>query len=468
MTTPKEMDKQEKTAEEVRPVEEAKAAEVPPPPRPLDEGNEELLKRLASGRRRLIAFGFLLVFGGFGGLGAWAALAPLQSAVVAGGTVKVASERKTVQHLEGGIISEILVKEGDRVNAGDVLIRLDDTTPRARVQLLQSQLDRLLANRARLEAEQAGLDEITFPEELLERQDDEKIAGLLAAERKVFESRRESLQGEKQVLEQRGRQFAEQIDGLKTQIRSTTVQLGTIREEKDAVEILYKKGVYEKPRYLELKRAMARLNGQIGSHRSSIAQVEERIGEVKLRMIELDKKRTEEVNTQLQKVQSDIFDSIERLRAAEETLKRISITAPTAGTVVGLSVHTVGGVIRGGTEILGIIPKGDTLVIEAQVKPQDIDLVHEGLKAEVLLTAFNRRTTPMMPGKVTRVSADSFASDVGAYYLIRVEIDPEHVTDLQLYPGMPAEVYLLTGERTALSYILTPIETSLRRALREE
>jgi HlyD family type I secretion membrane fusion protein len=428
----------------------------------------EYFAKIDRGRKRLIALGFVIVLLGFGGLGAWAALAPLQSAVVAQGIVKVSSERKTVQHLEGGVIKDILVKEGDEVDADELLIRLDDTTPKARVELLQSKLDRLRATLARLQAEQTGLAAIEFPEELLQRQDDSKVARLLASEREVFESRREALTGEKEVLLQRGRQYEEQIAGLKTQISSTRVQLGTIKEEKDAVEILYKKGVYEKPRYLELKRALARLEGQIGAHRSSIAQVEERIGEVKLRIIDLEKKRAEQINTQMQQVQSDLFDTEETLRAAKNTLERTDIRAPQAGTVVGLSVHTVGGVIRSGSDILDIVPEGDVLVVEARVRPEDIDIVHEGLEAEVLLTAFNRRTTPALPGSVTRVSADSFMDDAGTFYRIRVEIDPQHITDLDLYPGMPAEVYLLTGQQTALAYLLKPIEDSLRRGLLEE
>ena len=429
---------------------------------------EDYFAPIEATRKRLILFGFLVVLAGFGGIGAWAALAPLQSAVVAPGIVKVSSERKTIQHLEGGIIKEILVKENDKVVAGQVLVRLDDTTPRARVELLQGKLDRLKASLARLQAEQAGREEIAFPPELLDRQDSDKVAQLLEAERAIFRSRREALAGEKEVLQQRGRQFEEQIAGLEAQISSTKVQLGTIREEKDAVEILYQKGVYEKPRFLALKRSLARLQGQIGAHRSSIAQVEERIGEMKLRVIELDKKRAEEIDAALQRVQSEIADDQERLRAAQDTLERIDIRAPQDGTVVGLSVHTVGGVIRGGSDILGIVPQGDVLVVEANVQPRDIDIVQEGMEAEVLLTAFNRRTTPALPGKVTRVSADSFEGELGSFYRIRVEINPEDVGDLALSPGMPAEVYLLTGKQTALAYLLKPIEDSLRRGLLEE
>jgi HlyD family type I secretion membrane fusion protein len=434
------------------------------------DDEKDILSAIEKGRKRLIIWGFLVIVLGIGGLGAWAALAPLQGAALASGTVKVSSERKTVQHLEGGIIKEILVKDGDKVTAGQVLIRLDDTNALAQAELLRGKRDRLLAALARLEAEQAGSKKIVFPAELLERQEDGKVGRLLAAEREVFNSRREALAGEKEVLEQRNRQLAQQVEGLKIQIISTKAQLSTIREEKDAVEILYKKGVYEKPRYLELKRSMARLQGQIGAHQSSISQVEQRQGEVRLRIIDIDKQRREEVGSELQRVQNEIFDNEERLRAALNTLDRTEISATEDGTIVGLNIHTIGGVIRGGSAILNIVPADDVLVVEANLRPQDIDVVHEGMPAEVRLTAFNRRSTPMLPGLVTRVSADSLTDQSGnqSFYRVRVEIDPEHVGDLALYPGMPAEVYLLTGERTALNYLMKPIEDSIRRALLEQ
>lgn len=425
--------------------------------------------RFDASRRRLVFFGFLIILLGFGGLGAWAALAPLQSAAVAPGIVKVASERKKVQHLEGGIVKEILIKEGDQVEAGQVLIRLDDVAARSRVELLQRKLDGMKATLARLKAEIENRDSIEFPQELLDRRDDPKIAKMLEGEEQVFRTRRESLEGEKAVLRQRNTEYGEQVKGVQEQIRSTRKQLQTIKEELKAASVLYKKGIYEKPKYLSLVRASAKLEGQIGKLRSSIAQVKQRMAEIELRIIDLDKKRREEVNADLQRYQTNIFDTEERLRTARDTLRRVDIRAPQSGEVVGLTVHTVGGVIPPRATILEIVPRNDKLVIEATVRPADIDIVHEGLQAEVRLTAFNRRTTPALPGRLTRLSADRFAtSDGTAFYRAVVEIDPKHTRDLDLYPGMPAEVYLLTGKRTMLEYLIKPIQDSMRRGLIEK
>jgi HlyD family type I secretion membrane fusion protein len=394
----------------------------------------------------------------------------LQSAAVAPGVVKVSSERKTVQHLEGGIVKEILVRDGDVVEPGQVLIRLDDVTAKARVELLKRKRDSYSAMMARLDAERRGMEAIEFPQELLQRRDSQKIRSLINAEQQVFETRRDALQGEIDVLNQRIAQYEEQIAGLEMQIKSTATQLALIKEEQAAVEVLYKKGIYEKPKYLALKRNAANLEGQVGVHRSRIAEVNQQIAEVRLRIIDLKKQRSEQINGQLQKVQTELFDVNERLAAARDILERTEIRAPQDGTVVGLKVHTVEGVIGAGERILDIVPKNDTLIVETRVRPADIDIVYEGLNAEVRLTAFNMRTTPALPGKLTHISADSFPGTDGSapYYRARVEIDPAHISDLELYPGMPAEVFLLTGERTVLSYLVRPIEDSIRRGLREE
>ena len=421
-------------------------------------------------QRRLVMAGFLIILLGFGGLGAWAALAPLQSAALAPGVVKVSSGRKIIQHLEGGIVKEILVKEGQEVSAGQVLIRLDDTIPRTRVEMLRGRLDRLLIRAARLEAERSGADRVAIPEELEPRRDEPEVAQLLAGEERVFRSRRDLLRGQTDVYRQRSQQAEEKITGLQDQMKSVRTQLNYIRKEIKAATQLLEKGIYEKPKYYALKRTEARLSGQLGAYRSKIAETRELIIENQLRVIELEKRTQKEINAQLQKARTDIFDLRDQLRVASDTLARTEIVAPEAGTVVGLQVHTINGVIKKGASILGIVPRDDRLIIEARVRIEDIDVVHRGLEAEVRLTAFNMRTTPTLPGKVTRVSADRFEDPrTGmAYYLAEVAIDPGHTNDLELFPGMSAQVYLVTGKRTTMEYLLKPIQDSIRKGLLEQ
>lgn len=435
------------------------------PPVILDASPE-----IEASKQRLITVGFLIVILGFGGLGAWAALAPLRSASVAPGFVKVASERKTVQHLEGGIVKEILVQDGDEVTAGQVLLRLDDMAARSRVELLQGKHDSLTVTLARLQAEREGLKSIAFPPEFDARRTQERVSRLIAGEEEVFRTRRAKLDGQMNILRQRLSQFDEQVQGLQLQIKSTTTQLALVAEETDAAEFLLKKGVYEKPKYLALKRTTAKLEGEKGAHQSKIAEIKEQAAEVKLRIIDIEKKWDEEINAELQRVRTELFDTEERLRAAVNTLERTDITAPQHGTVVALAVHTIGGVIKAGGPILDIVPRDDSLIVEARIRPEDIDIVHEGLPAEVRLTAFNYRSTPTFQGRLAHLSADRLVDQSGnrPYYVAKVELDPESVKGFDLYPGMPAEVYLLTGERTTLQYILKPIVDSMHRGLLEQ
>ena len=365
---------------------------------PEQTGVEPCPERPPVRRPILIAIVVILVF--FCGIGAWAALAPLDSAAIAPGKVTVASNRKTVQHLEGGIIRELLVKEGDELEADQVIIRLDDTQARATLELLRSRQDTLLAREARLIAERDGADTIEFPASLLSRQEDPAVARLVAGEQAVFAARRRAIQG--------------RID------------------------------IFRK-----------------------------RIGETELQIIDLENSSLNEAVSALREVQSQLVESGQRLRAAEDILVRTEIRAPQAGVVVGLNVHTETGVISPGQRLLDILPKDDALVIEAEVDPNDIDVVSVGLSAQVRLTAFKQRNTPPLEGEVTRVSADSFTHErTGAtYFLARITIDPAERDKLdggELYPGMPAEVMIVTGKQTAFEYFMTPVTDSFRRAFRED
>jgi HlyD family type I secretion membrane fusion protein len=419
----------------------------------------------------LIAVTVIVVF--FCGIGAWAALAPLDSAAIAPGKVTVASNRKTVQHLEGGIIRELLVKEGDAIEEGQVIIRLDDTQTRTTLELLRSRQDTLLAREARLIAERDGTDTIDFPPALMSRRGEAAVAKLLTGEQAVFTARRRAIQGRIDIFRKRIVQLGKEIASLEAQVVAEDKQLELVAEEHDSVETLVNKGVMDKTRLLGLKRAAARLEGSRGEHQGLIARAEQRIGETELQIIDLENSSLNEAVSALREVQSQLVESGQRLHAAEDILARTEIRAPQAGVVMGLNVHTETGVIAPGQRLLDILPKDDVLVIEAEVDPNDIDVVWVGLSAQVRLTAFKQRNTPPLEGEVTRVSADSFTHErTGAtYFLARITIDPAERDKLdggELYPGMPADVMIVTGNQTAFEYFLTPVTDSFRHAFRED
>ena len=423
------------------------------------------------GRPLLAAAVIILLF--FGGLGTWAALAPLDSAALAPGRVTVAGNRKTVQHLEGGIVKELLVKEGDAVDGGQVLIQLDDTQARARLDLLHSRRDKLLATEARLMAEQVSAAEIVFPMSISYRRHEPQVAKILDAEKALFEARKRSTQGRIHIFHKRIAQLKKEIAGLAAQVASKDEQLVVIEDERASFEILFKKGVVGKSRLLRLKREAADLKGERADHLSLMAKARQRIGETELEIIDLKNSVLNQVVGVLRDTQSELLDVRERLKAAEDIMVRTDIRAPQAGVVMGLNVHTETGVIAPGQHLLDIVPEDDTLVIEAQVALNDIDVVHAGLPAQVRLTAFKQRDTPLLDAELTRVSADSFTDERSgaSYFLARVAINAAELRKLEgreLYPGMGAEVMINTGTRTAMDYILAPLTDSLRRAFRED
>jgi len=417
------------------------------------------------------ACAIVLVF--FGGFGVWAALAPLDSAAIAPGQVTVAGNRKTVQHLEGGIIRQLLVKEGDELEANQILIRLDDTQPRAMLELLRSRHDTLRTREARLIAERDKSDAIAFPVSLTSREEEAAISELIAGERSVFDARRQAIQGRADIFRKRIVQVGKEIASLEAQVVAERVQLDLIDEERIAVQGLVEEGVMDKTRLLALKRTAAALEGSRGKYAGLIARAEQRIGETELQIIDLENTMLNDVVSELHDVQAQLTDVGERLKAAKNVLERTEIRAPQAGVVVGLNVHTETGVIAPGQHLLDIMPKDGTLVVEAEVDPNDIDVVKVGLVAQIRLTAFKQRSTPLLEGRVTRVSADSFTQEHNGttYFLARISIDPVELEKLDggdLYPGMPAEVMVVTGEQTAFEYILTPFTDSFRRAFRED
>jgi HlyD family type I secretion membrane fusion protein len=417
-----------------------------------------------------IGAGIIVIF--FGVLGGWASLAPLQSAAIAQGVVTVESNRKTIKHLEGGIIRKILVADGDAVRTGQMLIELDVTQARASHGRLLFQRDAAWALEARLIAERDGLPTIQFHEELTKRASNGQTAEILRGQQNIFLARRETLEGQGGIMSQRNAQISEEITGLEGQIAAENEQFRLIGEEEKDVRELVKKGLARRPRLLALERQAAEIGGNRSRNIAAIARAKQQITESKLRISELRTSQINQIVEQLGEVQATLFDLDERIRATEDVLARTAIRAPTDGTIVGLSVHTLGGVIAPGEVLLDIVPTGAGFVIEAQIDPNDIDIVHAGLPAQIRLTAFSQRNLQPLPGTVITVSADRLTDPrTGApYFLARVALGSEPTVPLDgsaLYPGMSAEVMIVTGERTALDYLLKPIGSSFNRAFRE-
>ena len=421
---------------------------------------------------RTMIFGVVVIALFFGAFGAWAVFAPLESAAIAPGVLGVSGKRKTVEHLEGGIVADILVQEGDTVTAGQVLVELDDTRSRATFALLQGQHRSAAALKARLEAERDGLPRVLYPEWLRQAVMEDGADDFLSTQDRIFEARARSLGTRTAIYDQRIAQLREEATGLKAETEAQDRHIGLLEEEIGGISGLVEKGLEGKQRLLALERRRAEVEGRRAQNRARIARVEQRVGETHLTIAELGNARLNEVVAELREVEARLSDLRERMEAAGNVLLRTRVTAPVAGTVVDLRVFTRGGVIGEGEPLMDIVPAGGKLVIEAQVDPTDIDSVYPDLPAQVRLTAFSQITTPMLSGTVLQVSADRLTDErTGTpYYEARVALDagqPE-LRELKLQPGMPAEVMIITGKRTALDYLLKPIVTSFGRALREE
>ena len=424
---------------------------------------------LGIGPSVVIGFAAIAVF--FVGFGAWAALAPLQSAAIALGSVSVETQRKTVQHFEGGIVREILVRDGDKVTKGQVILRLDETQPDATVDLLRKRYDVAEALFARLAAQRDDTVQIEYPDRLTSRYTDPDVRDIITGQNNIFHARRKTLDGQVAILNQRVAQLLAEIVGLEGEIAAEDRQLDLITEEIADLEQLWERRLIPKSR-LQRKSRSAEIEGQRSRNVAGIARARQAIGESRLRMSELQTAMVNEAVDQLGRVQGELLDLGERLRAAKDVAKRTEIVAPQAGTIVGLRVHTTGGVISPGQELLDIVPSGDRLVIEAQVDPQDIYIVHAGLEAHVRFTSFNQRSAIPIAARVISVSADRLIDERSglSYYLAKIELteDPGEILEgAELYPGMPAEVMIVTGSRTALDYLLRPITSGLRRSMRE-
>jgi HlyD family secretion protein/epimerase transport system membrane fusion protein len=423
---------------------------------------------------RQVRAGVLLVGLFFGGIGWWAASAPLAGAAIAPGVVSPDGSRRTVQHLEGGIVREILVRDGSLVRAGEPLILLEDVQARAGFDVLQTRFYTLAATQARLLAEQSGAPSVRFPDWLIDATTAHPTAlEAMVAQRAMFDARAKALADRKGILRRRIEQLREEIAGLEAQIGADGKQIALVDEEIQGVEQLYRKGLERKARLLALQRARADLEGNRAERRAGIAQAQQAIGEAELQIIAQDTAQLEAINEEASRIQVEFAEVEQRLAASRDVLERTVIAAPVDGTVVALRMRTPGGVIRPGEPVLEIVPDKEELLIDARVSPMDIDVVRPGLPARVVLPAFKQRNLPQIKGRVRQVAADATADPQSGkpFFEVRIEIDPGQLAalepPLELTSGMPAEVYITTGERTALDYLLGPFYDSLRRAFRE-
>jgi HlyD family secretion protein len=372
------------------------------------------------------------------------------------------------------VVGEVRVQDGDRVKSGDIVVRLDETVTRANLAIVLKGLNELTARKARLEAERDGLDAIPVPKDFADRLNDPDVATPFASERKLFDLRRTARQGQKAQLRERIAQLKEEIAGLTAQQQAKSNEVTLIKRELEGVRDLWEKKLVPITRLTQLEREATRLEGERGQLIASGAQAKGKIAEIELQILQIDQDASSEVAKELREIDGKIGEFIERKVTAEDQLKRIDIRAPQDGFVFQSTVHTVGGVITGGEQIMLIVPAADNLTVEAKVDPKDIDRLQLGQRVVLRFSAFNQRTTPEIDGKVSRISADAPTDQrTGAtYYVIRVGMMESEVAklgaDVKLTPGMPVEAFVQTGDRTMLSYLMKPLSDQLMRAFREK
>ncbi|HSG75775.1 MAG TPA: HlyD family type I secretion periplasmic adaptor subunit, partial [Burkholderiales bacterium] len=420
---------------------------------PRNDGSE--LTGIARAGLGVMLLGMLLI-------GTWLVLAPLSGAVIAPGFVKVDMNRKVVQHQEGGIVKEVLVRDGERVREGQTLLVIGDVRLDATLDLLRTQHDGERAKAARLEAERAVLHAVKFPPELAARRDEPKVAELLQRETALFRARREALDSQIAVLRQQIRQTEQEAKALAGQIAAEERALQSQKEELTVNQQLAKQGFVQKTRLMSLERAVAEYEARWEEHRAELAKTRQRASELELRVLAQRNNYVQSATDELKEASTRLFDLEERLRPSKDASERQRIAAPIAGEVVGLRVFNPGAVIAPREVLMEIVPADKTLIVEARIRPEDINHVRAGSPAEVRLTAYQTRTTPLVAGNVNYVSADRLVdTQSGApYYTVHVDVSAGALAEagnLRMQAGMPAEVYIRTDSRTAFDYIVAPV-----------
>jgi membrane fusion protein, protease secretion system len=417
--------------------------------------------------------GWWIIVAGVGGFLIWATYAPLDKGVPLSGTVTVATNKKAVQHLTGGTVETILVKEGDKVKVGDVLVRMNAVQVKANAETTRVQYFSARTAQARLTAERDGGKTIVFPSELAGIKDDPRIAGNMAQQQQLFSSRQSAIQSELSALDENIAGLIVQNKGLEESRDGKKQQLQFLKEQLDGIRDLANEGYVPRNRLLELERTYAQLATAISEDISNIGRGLRQISEFKLRRIQRQQEYQKEVRTQLSDAQKEADSLASRLTGLDYDLENVLVKSPVDGTVVAMSVFTHGGVIAPGFRMMDIVPSDDPLVVDGQLPVHLIDKVHPNLKVELMFTAFNQTTTPHIPGIVTQVSADRLVEEKSGqpYYNVKVKVAPEgmkQVANLQIRPGMPVDLFIKTGERTMMNYLLRPVLDKLKMSMTEE
>ena len=404
--------------------------------------------------------------------GVWAFVAPIGGAALAPGVVVVKSHSKTVQHLEGGIVKRLAVREGDSVRRGDVLLELDNTQSAGELGIVEGKSITIHAEEARLLAERDGQSSVAYPDDWSSLAD-ERVIEAMQGQNQIFIARQNSQIGQKTVLKQRIEQLHSQTIGLEQLKNSKQTLMGSYEEEIVDLNDLLKDGFADKRRLREFQRNLAQANGDIADLGARIAGIKIKVGETQLEILQVEKEFQEEVADRLGKAQGDLFELAERVRVLTDRVRRVSVVAPVDGMVVGLEVHTEGGVISPGSALMEIIPLGESLMVEAEVQPIDIDRVKTDMIAEVRFSAFSSNTIPVLEGRVLTLSADRLVDEQTGmpYFLARITLTPEsleQLDDIVLLPGMPAEVLIKTGDRTLFQYLSKPFRNMFARSFIED
>jgi len=422
--------------------------------------------------RRPLIIGLLVIVLGLGGFFGWAAFAPLDQGVPTQGTVVVESKRKTIQHQTGGVVQELLVREGDEVKAGQVLLRLEPAAARAARESSDAQYLMARASESRLLAEQRGAATIEFHPDLVARKDEPAVELLLTTQRQLFQARRQSLANELAAMRENIAGLETQIRGVEQVRRERQEQIALYEQEVKSLAPLVEEGLYSRNRHQELRRQLATAYASRAEDTATAGRIRNQIAETRLRIAQREQEYRKEVEGQLSEVSREARGQAERLQALTEELERTVVRSPADGTVVGLSAHTVGGVITPGTPIMDVVPEGDALLIETQIPPHLIKHVHPGLPVQLRFSVLDQRHTPVVEGKLATVSADLlYTRENIPYYLARIEVPVTALAELgyrNVQPGMPVDVITITGERTMMNYVFKPLIDRFSRGLKEE